>query len=177
MHILPRALAYGIAGFGLIATLTAMAALHPHQQVYFNALADTNTPGALAERYDMDYWLLAQRQSLEYLLAHYPDGALRVFPTSHSALILPQGDRERIVFTPPNEADFYLRLRANRWNGAEPTVFHDIPAYGSGIAFIIDPAAADYLNYHRAAYDDVAANGTPLVRSDFDVYAYDGALY
>ena len=177
MHTTLRALAYGVAGFGLLTTLTAMAALHPHQQVYFNALADTRTPSALANRYDMDYWVLAQRQSLEYLLERYPDGDLRVFPTSHSALILPRNDRERISFAPPNEADFHLKQRVNRRNVGEPPAFHAIRAYDSGIAHIIDPAAADYRDYHSAAYDDIAANGTLLARSDFDIYIYDGAIY
>ena len=178
LHMTQQALAYSVAGVGLITTLTAMAALHPHQQVYFNALVDTKTPGALAKRYDMDYWRIAQRQALEYLLTHYPNGDLRVYPKSLSALILPQNDRERIVFTLPDEADFYVRLRVNRWNAADhPPMFHAIRAYGSAIAFILDPAAADYRDYHRAAYDDVAANGTMLARSAFDIYAYDGALY
>ena len=177
LHMAQRPLAYGLAAFGLITTLTAMVALHPHQQVYFNALVDTKTPGALANRYDMDYWRMAQRQSLEYLLARYPNDALRVYPKSLSALILPQNDRERIVFTPPKEADFYVSQRVNRWNAIEPPAFHDIRAYGSAIAFILDPAAAAYRDYHRAAYDDVSANGTLLARSAFDIYAYDGALY
>ena len=177
LHMAQRALAYGVVGVGLITTLTAMVALHPHQQVYFNALVDTKTPGALAKRYDMDYWRMAQRQSLEYLLARYPDDVLRVYPSSLSAVVLPQNDRERIVFTPPDEADFYVRQRVNRWNAIEPSAFHDIRAYDNAIAFILDPAAADYLDYHRAAYDDVAANGTLLARSAFDIYAYDSALY
>ena len=177
LHTAQRALAYGVAGFGLLTTLTAMAALHPHQQVYFNALADTRTPGALAERYDMDYWILAQRQSLEHLLARYPDDTLRVFPTSPAALILPPNDRARIAFTPPHKADFHLKQRVNRWSAAPPPPLHDIRAYGSPIASIIDPFAAAYRAYHSAAYHDVAANGTQLAWSDFDIYAYDGALY
>ena len=177
LHMARRALAYGVAGLGLITTLTSMAALHPHQQVYFNGLVDTKTPGALAERYDMDYWRIAQRQSLEYLLARYPDDMLRVYPKSASALVLPKNDIERIAFSPPNEADFYVRQRVNRWDEIEPPVFHDIRAYGSAIAFILEPGAADYRDYHRAAYDDVVANGALLARSAFDIYAYDGALY
>ena len=172
-----RALAYGVVGAGLITTLTAMAALHPNQQVYFNALVDTKTPGALGNRYDMDYYHLAQRQSLEYLLARYPDGALRVYPNNRNAPILPKSDRDRIVFSPPHEADFYIKQRANRWNGTEEPAIHSVRAYGSGIAFIIDTAAADYRGYYRAAYNDVAANGTLLTRADFDIYAHNGALY
>ena len=173
---LTRPLAYGIAGFGLLTTLTAMAALHPHQQVYFNALVDTKTPGALAQRYDMDHLLVAQRQSLEYLLARYPDAALRVWPPSRGALILPQNDRNRIAFAPPHEADFYLKRRANHWNATEEPAIHSVRAYGGGISFTIEPRSAAYRDHHRAAYHDVAANGALLARSDFDIYAYNGEL-
>ena len=173
---LRRALAYGIAGVGLITTLTAMAALHPYEYVYFNALVDTNEPGAPGNRYEMDYWELAQRQSLEYLLARYPDGALRVWPKIHNALVLPQDDRKRIALSSPQEADFYVKRRVNKWNATEEPAIHAIRAYGGGIAFILDPSAADYRDYHRAAYADVAANGTLLARSDFDIYAHNGEL-
>ena len=172
-----RAMAYGVAVVGLITTLTAMATLHPNQQVYFNALVDAKTPGALANRYDMDYWHVAQRQSLEYLLARYPDDTLRVYPKIRSERILPSDDRERIAFSPPNEADFFIKERANRWNGADEPAIHSVRAYGGGIAFIIDPNADDYRAYYRAAYNDVAANGTPLARADFDIYAHNGALH
>ena len=172
-----------------------MAALHPHQQVYFNALVDTKTPGALAARYDMDYWQAAQLQALEYLLARYPDDTLRVWPRKASELMLPKDDRERIPsFDSPYAADFYL------WSGRgyqlpvaslqeagihyihpliqphttpERTPIHSVKAYGSAIAFIFDKDVAAY----RAAYDDIAANGDPLARAGFDIYAYDGSLY
>ena len=172
-----RALAYGVAGAGLITTLTAMAALHPNQQVYFNALVDTKTSGAPGNRYDMDYYHLAQLQSLEYLLSRYPDGDLRVYPKNRNAPIMPKSDRDRIVFSPPHEADFYIKHRANRWNATDEPAIHSVRAYGGGIAFIIDTAAADYRGYYRAAYSDVAANGTLLTRADFDIYAHNGALY
>ena len=173
---LTRALAYGATGVGLLTTLTAMAALHPNQQVYFNALVDTKTPGALARRYDMDHLLVAQRQSLEYLLARYPDAVLRVWPPSRGALILPQEDRNRIMFAPPHEADFYVRWRVNQWNATQEPAIHGIRAYGSGISFILEPGSTAYRDYHRAAYADVVANGAPLARSDFHIYAYNGEL-
>ena len=177
LHMARRALAYGAAGVGLITTLTAMAALHPHQQVYFNALVDTDTPGELGKRYDMDYWHVAHRQSLEHLLARYPDSDLRVYPRNRNALILPQNDRERIVFSSPDEADFYLDSRVNRWNAAEPPALHSIQAYGSAIASVIDPNSDEYRDYYGAAYNDVAANGILLTRAESDIYAHNGALY
>ena len=193
---LRRTLAYGMAGVGLITTLTAMTTLHPYEHVYFNALTDTKTPGALGERYSMDYWRLAYRQSLERLLARYPDDTLRVWQVSQNRLILPQNDRERIIrLRSPRAADFYLfgdagenRLirksmqdprfylhpRVNLMSALEQPPLYAIHAYGSAIAYILAPQNA---MAYRAAYDDVAANGTPLAHSDFDIYAYDGALY
>ena len=196
MHMARRPLAYCIAGFGVITTLTAIIALHPHQQVYFNALVDTKTPGALAERYDMDYWQIAQRQSLEYLLARYPDDALRVWMANTNRQILTQNDKERIpildslyaadfyLWTPrgfdmraasPQEADFYRPLHPaiDPRNIPDQQPIYSVKAYDSAIAFILPKDAAAY----RAAYEDVAANGDLLARSDFDIYAYDGALY
>ena len=194
-----RALAYGIAGFGLITTLTAMAALHPHQHVYFNGLTDTKTPGALGERYEMDYWLVSRLHSLEYLLARYPDDALRVWPYMWMKSMLPrQEDRDRVIdLANPHAADFYL-LTGEDVQGIRPITrnslnsvylhpridprdvldqrpIHSIRAYGSVVASIV--AKSGVVGAYRAAYDDVAANGTPLARSDFDIYAYDDALY
>ena len=200
LHMARRALAYGVAIFGLTTTLTAIAALHPHQQVYFNALTDTKTPGALGERYDMDYWWMAQLQLLEYLLAHYPDDTLRVWPDIWTPRLLPQEDRDRVIVSGnPHAADFYLLrgevarrfrplIRNATWetsiylhpridprNILDQPPIHSIRAYGSVVASIA--AKSDVVDAYRAAYDDVAANGTPLARSDFDIYAYDDALY
>ena len=173
-----RTLAYGIAGFGLITTLTAMAALHPYEHVYFNGLVDTKTPGAIGERYDMDYYRLAHRQLLEYLLARYPDDALRVWRRGSNMQILPQIDRERIAFPPSLKADFYLYPATHRhWNALGQPAHYAIEAYGSVIAFILAPNTADYRDYYRAEYDDATANGDLLARADFDIYAHNGALY
>ena len=196
LHMAQRALAYGVAGFGLITTLTAMAALHPYEHLYFNALTDTKTPGALGARYEMDYLSLAERQSLEYLLARYPHDTLRVWPERDWLLqILPQEDKDRIItLGNPSAADFYLltdrrgeRLLRKPWRVARyylhPYIdligipdlppLHSIRAYGSVIRYIV----AKDVEAYRAAYDDVETNGEPLARSDFDIYAYDGALY
>ena len=201
LHMAQCALAYSIASFGLITTLTAIAALHPHQQVYFNALTDTKTPGALGNRYHMDYWWMTRLQLLEYLLARYPDDTLRVWPDVWTPRrLLPQEDRDRIIVSGnPHAADFYL-LRGEVVRRFQPLIknatletsfylhpridlrsvldqrpIHSVRAYGSVVASIT--AKIDVVDTYRAAYDDVAANGTPLARSDFDIYAYDDALY
>ena len=172
-----RALAYSGAGVGLITTLTAMAALHPHQQVYFNALTDTNTPGALGERYDMDYWKVARRQLMEHLLAHYPNDTLRVWPGNSSLQILPQKDSERILVSRNrNSADYYIDSISARQNAPEEPMFHSIEAYGSVIAFILAQNSEAYRDYYRAEYGDVEANGTLLARVGFDIYFHNGEL-
>ena len=196
LHMARRALAYGVAGAGLLTTLTAMAALHPYEYVYFNALTDTKTPGALAKRYDMDYWWMSQRQSLEHLLARYPDDALRVWMRNINRQSLPQNDRERIPvldnlyaadfylwpargfhlpFANPQESGIYRLLHPaiDPRNIPDQPPIYSVKAYGSAIALIYGKDAHAY----RAAYEDVAANGEPLARLDFDIYAYDGALY
>ena len=180
-HMAQRALVYGITSAGLLTTLTAMAALHPHQQIYFNALVDAKTPGALAKRYDMDYRHMAHKQSLEYLLARYPDDTLRVWPKMRSLQILPQNDRERILISSsPYLADYLLypslSVRTNLRLREEPAI-HSVRAYGSVLASAIDRGSDAYLDYYRAEYADIEANGTLLARSAFDIYIHDGALH
>ena len=170
---LRQTLAYGAAGVGLITTATAMVALHPYEHVYFNTLVDTRTPGALGERYEIDYWYLSHRQLLEYLLARYPDAALRVWSEHKNHIILPQNDRERIVIAGAPDADFYLYPRLNILNLPESPPIHAIRAYGSVIASIV----AKDIDAYLAGYNEIAANGTLLARSDFDVYAHNGGLY
>ena len=175
-HMAQKALAYGVAGFGLITTLTAMATLHPHQQVYFNALTDTNTPDALAERYSLDYWRMSYLEAYRYLLARYPDGVLRVYPKSHATQILPQNDRKRITFSPPHETDFYVHPHVNRRHLPDLPVFHSIQLYGSRIGYIYAPNSDAYRQAYRAAYSDAASNGNLIARSDFDIYIHNGEL-
>ena len=174
---LRRALAYGVVGVGLITTLTAMAALHPYEYVYFNALVDTKTPGALAKRYDMDYWRMAHRQSLEYLLARYPGDTLRVWVGTRFSLILPKNERERIVHALDPSADFYFNTRRYYLRDTpDPPAAHSIEVYGSAISIVLAPNSDAYRAHYRAEYSDVEANGDLLARSAFDIYAHNGAL-
>ena len=178
LHMAQRTLAYGVVAFGLITTATAMAALHPNQHVYFNALTHASAPGALAKRYDMDYWQMSHLQSLEYLLARYPDDKLRVRLGNpvHMAM-LPQDDRERVMRARNlNSADYYISTTPYRNlpnTPAEPMI-HGVEAYGSVISYAYAPKN---METHRAAYRDAAAIGTPLARADFDIYIHNGALH
>ena len=157
-----------------------MATLHPHEYVYFNALTDTKTPGALAKRYDMDYWQLARLQLIERLLARYPDGALRVWRFGDNLLILPQNDRERIanLRRRADEVDFYFYPSVlKHWNILKRPALFSVQAYGSEIAVVVARDDRAYRDKFSAAYDDVEANGTLLAREAFDIYVHDGGLY
>ena len=184
LHIGRQTLAYGAASFGLITTLTAMVALHPYQHVYFNALTDAKTPGALANRYEMDDWHLTFIEAYRHLLARYPGEMLHV-TWNLNKLMLPPADRERIVWHREPPYDFYIITEVNkRVRGApiEP-VLHTRSIYDSEVFAIVAPMlswgklrpdADDF----RAARDRVVSSGSPAARSaDWDIYRADGALY
>ncbi len=130
-----RAGVYGLAGFGLALVVIQMAQLHPHQQVYFNFLVDRKTPEQLRTHYDMDYWLLVDREGLECLLEQYPGLPLyvavagdevagydlghhrehtarqrRVRPLARQRRVLPSEQRERILLSAKRDGqtDFAL---------------------------------------------------------------------
>ncbi len=179
-----QTLAYGAIGFGLITTLTAMAALHPYQHLYFNALTDAKTPGELGKRYDMDYWYMSFMEAYRHLLARYPGETLHV-TRNYNGLMMPPADRERIVWHQEAPYDFYIATQINlrvRGMPSEP-VLHTGSVYGSDIFTIVAPMlswgklrpdADDF----RAARDAVAAAGDPAARYDhWDIYHADSALY
>ena len=95
------------------------------------------------------------------------------------ALTLHSSDRERIIFTERDEADFHFYQQPVYYRRSAPglPMFHSVQAYGSVIAHIIAPNSDAYRDYYRAGCADVEANGTLLARSAFDIYAHNDALY
>ena len=87
-----------LAGAGAVATLGALVALHPRQHLYFNFLVDRATPERLLVRYDLDYWKIAYRRALAFLLARYPDEPIRMqnrFVRGYAnRKLLPAADRQ-----------------------------------------------------------------------------------
>ena len=100
----------------LLAVAGQMAALHPLQNVYFNALAGRHPE----ERYEMDHWALSYRTGLEWLARH--DNGLRITVCSESynllvssQKMLPEFDQSRIqVVEDWNQADYFLTTY--RWH-------------------------------------------------------------
>ena len=98
-----RAAAGGVsalAGVGVLVTGVDMVRLHPHQQVYFNALVDRTTPEYLRTHYVLDPWKVSCREGLEFLRKRYPTTTLYVqysWPVNLAWWTLPQADRARLV--------------------------------------------------------------------------------
>ncbi len=173
-----------LAGVGAVATLAAMATLHPDQQLYFNFLEDRATPERLRTRYDFDYWAVSYRRALEFLLAQYPEEPLYVHarvPLNRE--ILPAGDRQRIAFVDAGRADFHItQYRAEGHSGpvAAPyaPVIHRHKAYGNTVfavtAVNLERAEAEAAPY-RAAYRALIAR-EPGVRDRFGVYVDEQAV-
>ncbi len=85
---------------------------HPLEMVYFNqwvTLRNTH----IRQSYEMDYWGLAYRQGLEYVLSENPGKLVRVsvanYPGKMNAMLLSPTDRERMVFVSnPEQADYFM---------------------------------------------------------------------
>ena len=183
-----RVAGYGLAAAGLGGALYAIVSLHPHQQIYFNLLANRADPDELRQQYDMDYWRTAQRQGLEHLLERYPETTLRVMDLTGAAnnrLLLPPAERERIALADEWAADFHILSDRNTRHRAEPPgpALYRRQAYGSVYLSVTAPRLVwgaglrPGEEVYRAAYRRVTAAAAPAARAEFDVYIHDGALY
>ncbi|PHI21670.1 hypothetical protein CEQ90_02345 [Lewinellaceae bacterium SD302] len=90
-----QALLYG----NLAWMLAFIMIVHPHQQVYFNALAGDN----LTKRFDMDYWGLSFYSALKEIARRTPDGEVaRVVGNTrncwYNVLYLPEEERAKIKY-------------------------------------------------------------------------------
>ena len=182
---------YGAVGAGMAASVFAIASIHPHHQIYFNFLVDRTTPEHLRSRYDMDYWLLMYREGYEHLLEKHPSGSLRVHLPLVNAVklnweILSETDRERLILQ-GEDFDFYItNFYFNTYKDRLPSesditapLVHSRVIYNStvlGVAAVDlsladEDVAARYREMHRSI-----VSGDPVASSEWDVYAYDGAL-
>lgn len=118
-------LRWGLLGtliFGITNTGYFLVREHPHQQVYFNIFGGPN----VKDRFELDYWGLAYRQGLEYVLKNDSSPIVKVntdnFPGKLNAKILTTQDRRRLRYVPLEDAEYFLsnlRGRAKRFLGRE----------------------------------------------------------
>ncbi|WP_303309603.1 hypothetical protein [Hymenobacter sp. BT730] len=103
-------------------TVFRMVRMHPFQQVYFSFL-----PAPLAEQlFERDYWGLAFRPGLEWLLAHDASPHLTIQmagkhePLYNNSLLLPPSERARIQYQPNAQARYFMT--GYRWH---PQTYQD----------------------------------------------------
>ncbi len=175
-----RAGMVGLAGAGLGLTGLQMIQLHPHQQVYFNFLVDRETPEQLSTQYPLDYWRLSPYEGLQYLLAAYPEGIIKVdWDAGSDREMLRADDRRRIWVRAPEDAEFYIRIQRNLTfdgGGLRPlpeAAVYTRRVYNSPI--LVVARYADLRRQWEGEYQAVKA-GELLARSKFDLYRKGNAL-
>ena len=93
----PAAVAYALVGLGVLVTGWEVVRLHPHQQVYFNAMVARTAPEYLRTHYTMDPWGMSCREGLDFLRRRYPDTTVYVPIRRTRWGMLPPADRGWIV--------------------------------------------------------------------------------
>ena len=173
---------YGLIGVGLGLVLLQMAQIHPWQQVYFNFLADRNSPDYLRTQYFMDTVSAAHREGLEYLAELHPGEILTVRVAQRWQLaVLPPDIRSRLVTAGGGrEADYELiyQLDANRPDLAFNSVYSR-RLYNNALLVLRPLDAARMTAAAKAAYREIyreAVAGEPIIRADYNVYRNDQRL-
>ena len=169
-----RAGVYGLAGLGVGLIAWQLIQLHPGQHDYFNFLGDRTTPERLRTQYEMNYWQLAYREGLEYLLSRHSGETLvvRGDGIGRQRKILPPAARQRLPagggradyailqqdLNQP-EPDFSLAYRSQIYNNTRMALRPLRPAR------MTPEIVAAYRELYRQA-----TAGEPIIRADYDVY-------
>ncbi len=160
-----RAAALALAALGIAAAAVQIIALHPHQNDYFNSLADKD---GLADRWQMNYWRAANKDALDALLKLEPSGILPV-NARLNVQILPAEDRRRLLY-----AESFPSFELGGSGGGN--VLWEREIYGVPIASVRDVRAESETAF-REAYADARAAAQPRATAGgFDMYADGGFL-
>jgi hypothetical protein len=114
---------------GLLEPAFFMARNHPYEGVYFNQLVG-GIRGA-QDRFDLDYWGLSYRRTLEYITRNDDRPVIRIYADNYSGLanayILPEKEKSRLLYVDNlSAADYHVTnfrwVRHNAYAG-EKMVF------------------------------------------------------
>ncbi len=170
-----RSAAVGAAGLGVASTVASIAALHPHESIYFSPLVQPSS--AAAQDFSLGMRNAATLEGLEHLIQRYPDDLLFVPAIARrgDASMLPEAQRRRLLALAGVQLGV-ASLDDGGWAplppGTKPPVVYQVRAYGGVLGATRAPAR----------FRDVAAAaaagvfGPPAARAAFDVYLTDTAL-
>ena len=175
---------YALAGLGVLVTGGGMVRLHPHQQVYFNALVDRTTPEYLRTHYVLDSWGLSCREGLEFLRRRYPATTIYVSDFFRAKAALPtlsQTDREWLMPARHRIADVHIscgRDLQKKERLSPENVMYVRKVYNSTLLRVTARVTVPGRNrtvVHRAenTYRGATA-GQLLAKGMFDIYTYPG---
>jgi hypothetical protein len=119
MKAVPATWLLAAASLALFLPVAArMLELHPYQNLYFNRLAGADMQTVKA-RFDLDYWGLAYRESLEYILAHDPSDRISVYADTdagwrNGAILGTEGEKRLEFVFDPADAQYFIG--SYRWH-------------------------------------------------------------
>lgn len=98
---------------GLLDPVLFMVRNHPFENIYFNRLAGDNMV-QIKQRFDLDYWGLAYKQGIDYILATDPGEEIPIYVTDppgeeYIDNFLPDNQRKRLVIEDsPDQARYFV---------------------------------------------------------------------
>ena len=102
----------GLIVTSFVFTTVYMIRNFPVQCVYFNEAFLFDSPEQLRKTFELDYWGISNKQSLEYILKHDLSPSIDIFiendPQNITLDILAPSDRKRFKIVPKQNAKYFI---------------------------------------------------------------------
>ena len=116
---------------------------YPLQGIYFNELFFASPPEYLRKNFEMDYWGVSYKQSLEHILKFDSSSSINVsvenYPGMINVQMLPRNERERINIVPKDSSTYFItnyRSHPEDYYEYKNFKFHSITSEGNTISEI-----------------------------------------
>ena len=110
---------------------------HPLENVYFNNFV-SHKPEYLKTHFDLDYWGCADKQGIEYLLAHDNSDSVKIWwsldPVGNNRMIIPSSSRERVILVDSLHANYFMTNWRNHPDDYPfPNTFYELKVLNSTV--------------------------------------------
>jgi hypothetical protein len=119
---------------------TFMVINHPFQQAYFNETLSLRGNEYIRKNFEMDYWCVAAKQSLEHILKNDNSTAVKVTfegcPGAETTMMLKPADRARVIYVAEGQADYLVtsyRFHPQDYSQQGTTSFFKVKVLGNTI--------------------------------------------